>query len=77
MALRNFLEHNNNVTHCHILTDNDKAGKQSADRIENIPGITTERVLPPSGKDWNDCLLAVQRLKRTYHRSNIQTEELR
>jgi DNA primase len=77
LALRNFLEYNTNVTHCHICTDNDKAGNLAADRIEKIPGITTERILPSIGKDWNDCLMAAQRIERTYHSSNLQREELR
>lgn len=57
MALTNFLERHGEVKHIAICTDNDDAGNRAAQKIAELPGITTARFLPFAGKDWNDALL--------------------
>ena len=61
VALIGFLERYPDINHCIIATDNDEAGNAFAERIADKLTITTERVHPLQGKDWNDaCLLALQ-----------------
>ena len=64
VALKSFLERKKGVNQCLICTDNDVAGEHAAERIMSIPNITMKRCLPYTGKDWNECLLALQREKR-------------
>ena len=68
MGLEYFLEHKPQVRHCFICTDDDDAGNKAAERIVDLPGITTERLLPPIGIDWNDSLLAIQKAERMQYR---------
>lgn len=56
-ALIRFLERHNEVTHCLICTDDDKAGELAAVKIAGIVGIQTTRLAPMQGKDWNETLL--------------------
>jgi len=68
IGLKNFLYHINQVNHCIICTDNDEAGELAATKIEELTGITIERLLPPMGADWNETLLALQKAERTKNR---------
>ena len=74
VALTNFLERYTNVTHCIVCTDNDKAGHKAAEKISQISGIAVSRSLPPTGSDWNECLLALQKSERLQNRVHHNTE---
>ena len=71
LGLEQFLKNNPKVTLCLICTDDDIAGNSIAARIAKLSGITTERLPPPIGKDWNDALAAMQKAKRTNNRAQI------
>ena len=70
LGLYQFLENHPKVTHCLICTDNDEAGEKLAAKIVESSGITSERILPPHGNDWNDALLALQQAERRQNRAN-------
>ena len=69
LGLAYFLETHPQVTHCLICTDDDEAGNRIAEKIADLPGITTERSLPTHGTDWNDALMAMQKAERTQNRA--------
>ena len=77
LGLEHFLNNNPQIAHCLTLTDNDEAGNKAAARIAEIPGITTERALPPTGTDWNDALLALQRVERVQQRAHGRNNDER
>jgi hypothetical protein len=64
LALTHFLERHGEVTNCVICTDNDRAGEFAAAKIAELPGITTVRLHPRFGKDFNDTLQTVQKAGR-------------
>jgi len=64
VALIGFLERYPNISHCIIATDNDEAGNSFADKIAEKVDISTERVKPGQGKDWNDALLLTLQASR-------------
>ena len=64
VALIGFLERFQNIDHCIIATDNDEAGNAIAERMADKITVTTERVHPLHGKDWNDALLQALRASK-------------
>ena len=90
LALTRFLETRPEITHLRISTDNDEAGNKAAANIAELiggindnyhpvisgRGITSQRAPPPYGKDWNDTLLTIQRMKRQEN-SQVQTQSQR
>ena len=70
VALVHFLEQHTEINHCIIATDNDEAGNKAAERIANEIAITSERVHPLQGKDWNDALLLALRVVRGKEHAN-------
>jgi len=77
LGLEYFLEHKPQIKHCLICTDDDDAGNKAAERIAELPGITTERLLPPIGVDWNDSLLAIQKAERMQYRAHYSARDER
>jgi len=69
--LEHFIERHPETTHCLICTDKDDAGDLVAAKIAAFPGITSERVLPTHGVDWND---AIQAVKHTTNRAQDMPE---
>jgi len=69
LGLKHFLEHHPQVTHCVICTDDDEAGNRTAERIAELPGVTTERLFMLTGTDWNDALQDIQKAERTQSRA--------
>ena len=67
-ALEHFVKQHPEVTHCLICLDNDEAGEIAAAKIAEMPGITTVRVLPVAGNDWNDALKILQKAEHTKSR---------
>ncbi len=76
LALEHFLETHSEITHCLICTDKDEAGEKTAARIAELPGITTERLLPIAGIDWNDHLMSLQKAERLQNRAHDNTQYL-
>jgi len=74
MALKHFLKCHIEIAHCHICTDNDEAGNKAAEKIGEMFGISSERVLPNNKNDWNDMLQAVQKAERTKNQTR-QTDK--
>ena len=70
IALTHFLEQHPEISHCIIATDNDEAGNKAAERIADEISITSERVHPLHGKDWNDALLLALRVVRGKEHAN-------
>ena len=68
LGLEHFFKHKPQVNHCIVCTDNDEAGEFAAAKIMDIDGVTTERLLPSSGTDWNETLLALQKAERLVNR---------
>lgn len=71
LGLEHFLEHNPQVKHCIVCTNNDDAGDTAMGRIQELEkslGITVTRSRPPQGNDWNNALEAVKKAERTQHR---------
>ena len=62
-ALR-FLERHPEIDRCIIATDNDEAGNAFAEKIAGKLGVHTERMMPPSGTDWNDALVSILQAER-------------
>jgi hypothetical protein len=62
IALEHFIKQHPQVAHYHICTDNDNAGEMAAAKIAAMAGITSERSPPVVGNDWNDTLVAIQKL---------------
>ena len=77
LGLEHFLKHKPQISHCIVCTDNDEAGELAAEKIMDIDGVTTERLLPSIGTDWNETLLALQRAERTYNRVHNSTRHER
>ena len=76
LGLEHFLKYNPQVNHCIVCTDNDEAGDMAAAKIMDISEITTERLLPSFGTDWNETLLALQKAERVQSRvQNITRQE--
>ena len=69
VALEYFLKQRPQTAHCLICTDNDDAGDMVAAKIAAIPGITSERVIPILGSDWNDTLQAIKTAGHTTNRA--------
>jgi len=69
VALEHFLEQRPQITHCLICTDSDKAGDLVAEKITAISGITSERVSPIHGSDWNETLQVMKKAERTTNRA--------
>ena len=78
LALKNFLERHTEIKNIYLSLDNDKAGKEAADRI--IKEILSDKRFshikiiiapPPMGKDFNDTLKAIRQLniQKTQSRS--------
>lgn len=61
LGLAYFLETHRQVTHCLICTDSDEAGDKAAMRIAELPDITSERLPPPIGTDWNEAVFAMRK----------------
>ncbi|MCL2516926.1 MAG: DUF3991 and toprim domain-containing protein [Oscillospiraceae bacterium] len=74
LGLEYFLELHPQIIHCLACTDNDEAGNHAADRIMELPGITTERIPPVNGCDWNDTLMAAQKAERTQNKARHSNE---
>jgi len=72
-----FLARHPQVTRCLICTDNDEAGNMAAAKIAELPGITTERLLPVPGVDWNDALQAIHKAERTQNRVRTSVHDER
>jgi hypothetical protein len=68
LALTYFIKTHATVTRCFVCTDNDEAGNKAAERISEISGLSSSRLLPPNANDWNDALRDIQRLLRTQNR---------
>jgi len=77
LGLEYFLQYNPQINHCVVCTDNDNAGDIAAIKIMGISGITTERLLPLSGVDWNETLLALQKSERIQNRVHSSTSHER
>jgi len=76
LGLEYFLEHNPQVTHCIVCTNNDEAGDKAMARIKELEeslGITVTRSLPPQGNDWNNALEIVKKAERTQSQPHIAT----
>jgi hypothetical protein len=71
LALEHFLEIQERVTHCLICTDNDEAGDAAAKKIAELPGVSSARLLPLTGNDWNDALQAMQKTERLQNRARV------
>ena len=70
-----FLEQHPNINHCIIATDNDEAGNAFADKMVNKLNMTTERVHPLQGKDWNEALLQTLRPETPSHQAEHTNEQ--
>jgi hypothetical protein len=57
IALKHFLECYGKIRKVIVGTDSDEPGNIAAERIAELPGISTTRILPVSGKDWSDALM--------------------
>jgi hypothetical protein len=68
-ALEHFLETHKGITRCLICTDNDEAGEKAAAKIAELPNLSSERLLPLSGNDWNDTLQSMQKAERLRHKA--------
>jgi len=77
LGLEHFLKHKPHITHCVVCTDNDEAGDIAAVKIKDIVGVTTERLLPSFGTDWNETLLALQKAERVQNRVQSTTRQER
>jgi len=77
LGLEYFLKNNPQVTRCLVCTDNDEAGNRTAAKIAEMPGITTGRIPPTYGNDWNDTLQAVQKAERTQNRAYTHARDER
>ena len=77
LGLYQFLENHPEVTHCLICTDNDEAGENLAVKIAELSSITSERLLPPYGNDWNDALQAMQSSERRKNRAHPSAHDER
>jgi len=77
LGLEYFLANHPNIAHCTIFTDDDDAGNKVADRIAELPGVTTERLFTPMGNDWNDALQDILRAERTLNRAHNRAREER
>jgi len=64
VAAHYFLSQHPEVSHCIIATDNDEAGHKIAQTLATEISVTTQRILPLHGKDWNDTLRAVIETQR-------------
>lgn len=64
IAAMHFLKRHPEVTHCIIAVDNDRAGNELAAKVANEVPIKTARVLPTSGIDWNEALIAAKQIER-------------
>ena len=69
VALEHFIKQHPQITRCLICTDNDKAGDIVVAKIAAIPGITSERIPPAHGSDWNDTLQAAKEAERITNRA--------
>ena len=69
VALEHFIKMHPEVTHCLICTDNDAAGDRAAVNLAAMPGITSVRLPPLVGSDWNDALLSMQKSERSQNRT--------
>jgi hypothetical protein len=77
LGLEYFLGHHPLVTRCIICTDDDEAGNRTAARIAEITNTMTKRLLPPTGADWNDALLALQKAERAQNRAQASARHER
>ncbi|MCL1998296.1 MAG: toprim domain-containing protein [Turicibacter sp.] len=72
-VLEHFLRNNPNVTTVNLCLDNDEAGRTAAKRATQMlerlgkelgKEYTIQEKYPKIGKDWNECLLAIQKVQK-------------
>lgn len=57
-ALTYFTDTHDDISKIIACTDNDDAGNRTANRIRKLQGFVVTRLVPLTGKDWNDSLIA-------------------
>ncbi len=65
VALESYLERNPKIRCINICFDNDDTGKQASQTLKELlqEKYDVQILVPPKGKDWNDCLVLENKIK--------------